>query len=163
MARPRTLRPEDIPIPADARADAGWPPLMLDMAAHIGAYDTLRIVDAFAGQDVYMPIDPARCPFLPIVGEAKAATLAHVYGRERLPIPSGRNALMKARRAGIIALIRARRMTVVDGAAILRMPRRHLSTLVNRADEAVDAAPAVLPRPPRDPAQLDMFDPAETP
>lgn len=157
MARPRTTRPDDLPIPADARAHSSWPPSMLEMAAHIGAYDTLRLVDAFAGQDVYIPVDPSRSPFRDLVSTEKCAVLSHVYGRERLPIPSGRQALLRARRQGIIAAIRAGRMTVVEGAAILRMARRHLSRLVNQSDEGQDCAPVLLPAPVKDPRQLEMF------
>jgi hypothetical protein len=157
MARPRTFRPDDIPIPEDSRAHASWPPTMLEMAAHIGAYDTLRIVDAFAGQDVYIPVDPRRSPFTDIVGADKAAVLSHVYGRERLPIPSGRQPLLRARRQGIIAAIRANRMSVVEGAAILRMARRHLSRLVNQTEEGLDSEPVFVLPSVKDPRQLDMF------
>ena len=157
MARPRTFKPDDIPIPADVKPHASWPPMMLEMAAHIGPYDTLRIVDAFAGQEVYVPLDARRSPFTDIVGTDKAAVLAHVYGRERLPIPTGRNALLRARRQGVIAAIRAHRMTVVEGAAILRTARRHLSRLVNQSDEGTDAEPVPILERPRDHRQLEMF------
>lgn len=157
MARPRTFRPEDIPIPPDAQPHESWPPIMLDMAAHIGAYDTLRLVDAFAGQDVYVPITAWRSPFTDIVGSEKAAVLSHVYGRECLPIPTGRNALLRARRQGVIAAIRANRLTVSEGAAILRMNRRYLSELVNQTDEGTDAVPAPLLERPKDARQLEMF------
>lgn len=158
MARPRKFRPDDIPLPADAKPHASWPPMMLEMAAHIGAYDTLRIVDAFAGQDVYVPLDVRRSPFTEIVGAEKAAVLAHVYGRERLPIPAGRNALLRARRQGVIAAIRAHRMTVVEGAAILRMARRHLSRLVNQTDEGTESEPVPVLDRPRDHRQMEMFE-----
>lgn len=157
MARARTFRPDDIPIPPDARPHASWPPMMLEMAAHIGPYDTLRIVDAFAGQEVYVPLDAKRSPFTDIVGVDKAAVLAHVYGRERLPIPTGRNALLRARRQGVIAAIRAHRLTVVEGAAILRMARRHLSRLVNQTDEGLDCQQVPLLERPKDARQLEMF------
>lgn len=157
MAKALTTRPDDLPIPEDTRPHASWPPIMLDMAAHIGPYDTLRIVDAFAGQYIYVPIDPSKSPFLGILGSEKAAMFAHVYGAERLPIPAGRNALARARRAGVIALVRAKRMTLKDAAALLRMPVRHMSTLINKTDEGTDAEPAVLLERPRDPRQLDMF------
>ncbi|WP_370176256.1 hypothetical protein [Sphingobium abikonense] len=158
MAHQFTTLPEQLPIPPDAKPHASWPPLMLDMAAHIGAYAALQIVDALAGQYVYVPVDPSRSPFAEIVGAEKAAVMAHVYGRERLPIPSGRNALMRARRAGVIALVRAHKMTVSEAAARLRMPVRHLSTLINKTDEGTDAEPALLLERPRDTRQLDMFE-----
>ena len=157
MARPRTFRPEDIPIPEDAQPHESWPPAMLEMAAHVGAYATLLIVDAFAGQDVYIPINPDKSPFTEIVGGEKAAIISHVYGAERLPIPTGRNALHRARRQGVIAACRTNRMTVTEGAAIVRMNRRHFSTLVNQSDEGLDCQAIALPARPRDPRQLDMF------
>lgn len=158
MAHNFTTRPEQLPIPEDARPHHSWPPLMLDLAAHIGPYATLRLVDAFAGQYIYVPLDPARSPFTDVIGADKAAILAHVYGRERLPIPSGRNALSRARRGGIIALVRSKRLTVSEGAARLRMPVRHLSTLINKTDEGTDAEPLLLLERPRDARQLDMFE-----
>ncbi|WP_289145062.1 hypothetical protein [uncultured Sphingobium sp.] len=158
MARQFASRPEQLPIPEDAKPHRTWPPLMLDMAAHIGAYATLRLIDAFAGQYIYVPLDPARSPFTDVVGTDKAAVLAHVYGRERLPIPAGRNALVRARRAGMIALVRTNRMTVSEAAARLRMPVRHLSTLINNSDEGTDAEPLLLLERPRDARQLDMFE-----
>jgi hypothetical protein len=48
-------------------------------------------------------------------------------------------------------------MTVGEGAAILRMPRRHFSHLVNHSDEGLECEPLVL-TPRKDPRQLDMFD-----
>ena len=158
MAHKFTTRPEELPIPEDARPHASWPPLMLEMAAHIGAYATLCLVDAFAGQYIYVPLDAARSPFREIVGAEKAEILSHVYGRERLPIPAGRNPLMRARRAGVIALVRSNKMTVSEAAARLRMPVRHLSTLINKTDEGTDAEPLLLLDRPRDARQIEMFE-----
>ncbi len=157
MARPRTLRPEDLPIPEDARPHKTWPPMMLEMAAHIGAYDTLRLVDAFAGQVVYVPLDASRSPFAEIVGSEKAAILSHVYGREKLQVATGRGPLLRARRQGVIAAVRAKKMSVRDAAAMLRMARRHLHSLIKQTDEGTDAEPVMLLPPIRDPRQLDMF------
>lgn len=157
MARPRSFRPEDLPIPEDARPHRTWPPIMLEMAAHIGPYDTLRIVDAFAGQDVYVPKDERRSPFRDIVGPAKVAVLASIYARQRIPIPVARGPLLRARRQGIIAAIRVGQMTVAEGAAILRMNRRHVSRLINQTDEGLDTEPALVLPSVTDPRQLDMF------
>lgn len=157
MARPRTSRPEDIPIPADAKPHKSWGPVMLEMAAHIGPYHTLLLVDAFAGQDVYVPLDAAQSPFTEIIGAEKAAILSYVYGRERLPIPTGRNALHRARRQGVIALIREKRLSVSEGAAIMRMKRAHMSMLVNQTNEGTDSEPVMLLERPRDNRQMEMF------
>lgn len=158
MARPRTFRIEDVPIPPDVKAYPNWPASMLEMAAHIGAYATLLLVDAFAGQDVYVPLDPKRSPFTDIVGAEKAGIIAHVYGRERLPIPTGRNPLLRARRQGVIAAARAGKISKKEGAAILRTPRAHFSHLINQTDEGTDAMPVAELVRPRDTRQLEMFE-----
>ncbi|WDF73506.1 hypothetical protein [Novosphingobium sp. KACC 22771] len=156
MARPRTFRPDDIPIPTDVQAHENWAPIMLDMAAHIGPYSTLLLVDAFAGQNVYVSRNPDKNPFIEIVGADKAAIITQVYCRERLQIPSGRRELLRARRQGIVAAVRERLMTASEGAAILRMPRRHFTRLLNKTDEGLECQPLVL-KPRKDPRQLDMF------
>ncbi|RQW45310.1 hypothetical protein [Novosphingobium sp. LASN5T] len=138
---------EDLPIPPDIKVHEYWPPLLAEMADHIGAYDTLRVVDAFAGRDVYFPMDVERSPFTQVIGREKATILSHVYGRERLPIPTGSDTLLHAKRQGVIAAIRAGRLSVVQGASILRMARRHVSRLVNKTDEGIGYAPIDLPEP----------------
>lgn len=158
MAYRVTTRLDDFPIPADVRADPSWPPILLDMAAHVGAYAALLIVDAYAGQEIVVPLNPARSPFTDIVGAETAATLSRVYGRERLRIPSGRRHLDKVRRAGIVAAVRNNSMTVANAAALLRMAVRHLSYIVNSTPEATDAQPVALLERSRDARQLEMFD-----
>ena len=157
MARRLTTRLDDFPIPEDVKADPKWPPIMLDMAAHVGAHATLLIVDTYAGQEVYVPLDVTRSPFRDIVDEQRVATMAHVFGRQRIRIPAGRLQLDKARRAGIVAAIRADKMTISEGAAIIRMPRRHMETLIKKTDEATDAEPVAMLVRPRDTRQLEMF------
>lgn len=158
MARPRTFRLENTPIPTDAKPYPTWPASMLEMAAHIGPYATLLLVDAFAGQDVYVPLDPKRSPFTDIIGAEKAEIIAHVYGREKLPIPTGRNPLLRARRQGIIAAARAGKISKKEAAAILRTPRAYFSRLFNQTDEGTDAMPVAELMRPRDTRQLEMFD-----
>lgn len=138
---------EDLPIPPDARVHECWPPLLSEMADHIGAYDTLRVVEAFPGREVYIPINPENSPFRGLLGDETVKVMSHVYGRERLPIPVGSDTLLHAKRQGVIAAIRAGRLSVVRGAAILRMARRHLSRLVNQTDEGFGYAPIELPEP----------------
>jgi hypothetical protein len=62
------------------RAYKNWAPIMLDMAAHIGPYATLLLVDAFAGQQVYVSSNPARSPFAEIIGADKRPFLPMSMG-----------------------------------------------------------------------------------
>lgn len=157
MARKQSYREDAVAIPPDAKPHKSWPPLMLEMAAHIGAYDTLRVVDAFAGRQVYVSADPQCNPFVDVISPEKCVIISHVYRRERLEIPTGRNALLRARRQGVIAAIHAGKLTVLEGAAMLRMSRRHLSRLVNHTAEGTDAEPVPVLVRPRDDRQMEMF------
>jgi len=137
----------DIPIPRDAMIDPCWPELLADIADRIGAYEALLIVDAFAGRELYIPLDPLRSPFVGLIRMKSVIAMANAYGRERLPIPTGSETILKAKRQGIIASIRAGGLNVVQGARILRMARRHVSRLVNQTDEGVGYEPIKLPEP----------------
>lgn len=147
----------ELPIPQDVRPGRGWCPLMREMADHIGAYDTLVIVEAFGGRKVYVPADASRSPFLPLIGMEKAQTLSWVYRRETLELPTGGYALARARRAGILASVREGSLTVSQAARILGVRRDYASRLIARTDEGRNAAPAQIDQAPRDVRQGDLF------
>ncbi|WP_336958691.1 hypothetical protein [Sphingobium aquiterrae] len=157
MKRRPSYRLEDLPIPADVKPGKGWSPAMWEMADHIGAYAVLQICEEFGGQTIYISVDPTRNVLRELIGPEKAAIISHVYGREKFPMPTGNAALYRARRAGIVALVRQRKITVSEGAAIVRCNRSLMSKLVNQTDEGVDTRPVSLPRAKHDPRQLDMF------
>lgn len=138
---------EDLPIPRDVRVHDCWPSTLVEMADHIGAYDALCVVEAFPGREVYIPMDAKLSPFRGLISDENVKVMSHVYGRERLPIPTGSDTLLHAKRQGVIAAIRAGRLSVVRGASILRMARRHISRLVNKTDEGVGYAPIDIPEP----------------
>jgi len=149
---------DDFPIPSDVAPGPGWSAGMRDMAAHIGAYATLLISERHGGEEVYIPADATRNPFLPLIGGEKARALSWVYRRETLPIPTARTAIARARRAGIIAAARNGRLTVSDAARIMRLRRDYVSKLVNRTDEGAGVPPAPIGATRAvDPRQLDMF------
>lgn len=148
---------DDLPVPLDIVAGPGWSAQMVEMAQHIGAYETLMISDRHGGKEFYIPADPEKNPFLDIVGPAKAKVLSWVYRRETIVIPTARYALRLARRGSVLAAVRAGDLTVADAARIMGTRRDYASKLVNQTVEGIGAAP--LPRPPRakDPRQLEMF------
>ncbi|WP_343526920.1 hypothetical protein [Sphingomonas sp.] len=146
----------DLPIPDDVKPGRGWSPFMLEMAAHISAKHVLILVDRFGGQDVYVPIAPEKSPFIDVLPLETVAKLAHVYGREKLEIPTGREALARARRAPVIAAVRAGRLNKNDAARMIGSNRRYVAHLANQTNEA-DDAPIFVPRRPVDSRQLEMF------
>jgi hypothetical protein len=147
----------DLPIPADAKVTRKWPPQMVEMADHIGAYHTLRLIDARGGQQVRVPIDPERSPFRDVLDARLVRVMAQVYGGNELELPVGRAVLSEARRAPVLASVRAGDMTVREAAKILGTARTYVSELVNRTAEASGAVP--LRRPRRgDDRQIDMFE-----
>lgn len=149
-------RAEELPIPADVQPGPGWTEQMLEMAAHVGAFDTLAIVAALGGQSIYIPRDKAKSPFAEIVGEAAVATLAWVYGGHHYAVPVGRAALARARRAPVLAAVRAKRMTTADAARLLGTSRTYLAHLANQTDEGAAATPIQLSRK-RDTRQIELF------
>jgi len=127
--------PDQLPIPRDVQVGPGWGAQMREMADHIGPYATLLIVDRWGGQQVYVAADPARNVFRDAIGAAAAETMSRIYGRETLKVPTGKPALAQARRAPIIAAVRAGEMTGAEAAARLRVNRTYISELINQRDE----------------------------
>lgn len=154
----------DLEIPKDVRPGPGWTPLMFEMAAHIGPYLTLVLVDRFGGQRIYFPVDPARGKFYQgigsiqdVVGTQAAATLSHVYRREYVPIPTARHALRRARRQALIASARAGDITVSEAARKITTSRPYMSYLVNQTDEGAEGGEMPALQRQRSPGQMDMF------
>lgn len=162
LDRPCTI--DELPIPTDARVTRKWTEQMREMAAHIGAYRTLLVVDALGGQSIYVPASAERGRLAEVIGAEGAAIMSQIYGCNRIRVPVGRAALHEARRAGIIAAIRDGKMTIGEAVPILGTSRSYISHLVNRTGEG-EAVEAYVPtRSRHDPRQLDMFastDPAE--
>lgn len=155
-----------LPIPEDVRPGPGWTDQMLEMADHIGAYATLRLVDAFGGQRIYIPADPARGKVYPgigsirdVIGDEAAVMLSEVYRREYLLIPTAKYALAHARRSAIVANVREGRMTAADAVRMLKTSKSYLSHLVNHTDEGRDGEEGDLARTGRKshPGQLHLF------
>lgn len=158
--RPPEYRPgmtlADLPIPPDARVTRKWPPQMVEMADHIGAWHTLRLIDAKGGEQVRVPLDPERSPFRGILDAPLVRIMARVYGGNELELPVGRAVLNEARRAPVLASVRKGDITVRAAAKILGTSRTYMSELVNRTAEASGAEP--LRRPARgDDRQIEMF------
>ncbi|MCC7097247.1 MAG: hypothetical protein IT472_08720 [Thermomonas sp.] len=153
-------RIEELPIPQDAGPTKKWTEQMLELAAHIGPYATLLLVDRVGGQKITVPMDPARNRLRQVVGDEAAAVLSRVYGANELLIPVARAALNEARRGAVIAAIREKRLTIAEAAPILRTSTRYVSFLVNHTEEGKrDRAwePTRIRARAPDPRQLDMF------
>jgi len=148
----------DLPIPDDARPDRRWSPLMLEIAAHIGPPATLRFCDAFGGREIRISRDAARRQFAPVLTDDQGARFAAAFGGERIDVPVAKNAILAARRAGILAAVRSKKLTIGEAAVICRTPRKYLSKLVNGTLEGTGSEPVVpLPAPSTDPRQLDLL------
>lgn len=155
-ATPMLDRPV-LPIPEDVRVGPHWSSQMVELADHIGPYQTLLLIEAFGGQRARVPIDPERNPFRAVLSEEAARTISHVYAAELFWVPTGRAALAAARRAPVIASVRAGTMTGEEATRLLGTSRRYLGQLVNQTDEGVGAKPLPGRRRQSDPRQIDMF------
>jgi len=157
MARPYAAKLDAMPIPFDAVAYAKWPPIMQELAAHIGAYDTLQIVEAFPGQDIYISAKSAMNPFISVLGTEKAAIITYAFCGERISIPPGKRWVDYAKRQAIIASVRQKRLTVVEAAAMLGKQRSYMYRLLNKTAEGLNHQPLADLKPRSDPRQIEMF------
>jgi hypothetical protein len=127
--------PSTLPIPDDVQPNDRWSPLMVEIADHIGAKPTLELIACFGGQEVYVPVDPTLNPFRDVLGEEQAETLRRVFERERLTLPTGKVALARARRQGVLRRVRAGELNMSEAARILRSSRNYVSQLINKSME----------------------------
>jgi hypothetical protein len=154
---------DELPIPQDVQPGDGWTERMLEMADHIGAYRTLLLVDRFGGMRIYVPADwtkgkdyEGKGSIREVVGDEAARILSDIYRREYIVVPTAKTALARARRGGIIALVREGGITGADAAKLLKTSRTYLSYLVNQTDEGM--APGEAPHSSRRHAgQPDLF------
>ena len=130
---------------------------MIEMAGYIGAYDVLRLCEQYGGQQVYFPADPANAPFVDDIGRDKAQALCAHWRLECVTLPTARYAIARAKRAPIIAAVRARKLTVARAAAMMHLRHSTVSRLVKSADEGLDCGPFILPERKKDPRQIEMF------
>lgn len=156
MTGPVPVARQELPIPEDVQPGQGWSPVMIAMADHIGAFDVLRLCDTYGGQAVYFPQDPAKAPFVDVLGREKAERLSAAFRLEKITLPTGRYALSVARRAGVLASVRAGGITIAEAAALLRMRRNSVSTLL-KSGEAQGYSPSQPAIRKVDSRQLEMF------
>jgi hypothetical protein len=150
-------RIEDLPIPEDVQPSKLWTASMREMADHIGPYATMQIVDCWGGLELYVPRSAETWHVARLIGQTAAQKLCSTYGRERLPIPRARAAVASAKRQGIIAAVRAKRLSLTEGAHILRTSRTYLSALVNGSDEGTLALP-FIPKSRPHIGQFELFE-----
>lgn len=131
-------RLDDLPIPADVQPGPGWTGQMIEMADHIGAYATLCLIAAHGGEEVHIPASAERSPFADVLSSEHRATIARVYGGNRILIPVGRVAIARARRAVVIAAVRANKITGAEAQKIIGTSRTYVAHLVNHTDEGMD-------------------------
>jgi hypothetical protein len=148
----------DLPIPEDVRPTRLWTGQMLELAAHVGPYAALLLIDRLGGQSIRVPMDPERNRMREIIGAEKTIIMSRVYGGNSVTIPVGRPAVEEAKRGPVLAAIREQRLTINEAVPILRTSRTRISHLINNTDEGLrDRAWLPTPEVRRDRRQLDLF------
>lgn len=153
----------DLPIARDVTPNRHWTDSMREMAAHIGAYETMLIVDRFGGMPLLTTKNPELCGAWPLIGAEKTRILCKVYVREAIQVPVAHAAIRHAKMQGVVAAIRARRLTLSEAVMVLREGGVRTSTirlnkLVNQTDEGLGIDPWTPRRSATDPAQTSIFD-----
>ena len=140
-------RLSDLPIPDRVQiVPSIWGQQMIEMADHIGAYHTLLVHDRFGGQVLSIPLEEARNPLRRILGPDLSAEFTRIYGGTRgLQIAQAARALRHARRAGVLAAVRAKLISASEAAVVIGTSRSMVSYLINKTSEGVGVSPVGLP------------------
>lgn len=146
---------DELPIPAEVTIGIGWSPLMVEIADHIGAHATLKLLERFGGEHFRISRASRRDRFAEVIGEAAAKAFQEAFHGEKIDLPTGRDAIWRAKAQPILGQVRDGLLTVADAGRILRVSRTRIHALLEEGDRAG------LPRrrrvKPVDPRQIDMF------
>lgn len=151
-------RYDELPIPADVSVGTGWSPLMVEIADHIGAYAALKLIERHGGEHYRISRASRRNPFADAIGEAAATIFCEAFHGEKIDLPTGRDAIWRARARPVLARVRAGDLTIADAARILRVGRTRIHALLAEGDAAGEPPRRRRGRGP-DPRQIDMFAP----
>ena len=140
-------------IPDDVEPCSAWTESMLEMAEWIGPAATLRLIAAFGGIELYVPLEMTEDhPIAEAIGIDAARRLVAIYGRERLDLPAGNPAIAAARRQKVLAQVKAGTLSKQKAARQLGTSARYVRQLL--------AQPRIMRQlglPRRREAQLDLF------
>lgn len=139
-------RLDDFPIPKVAFRGEAWPPILSEIADHIGERDALTICDVFGGADIYVSQRISSSPFAGVISPKNVEKMTQVFNRERLSIPST-NIVRRAKLHSVLSLSVSGEVSRAMASAICQMPRRHFVREINHSDDWKEVAPAVLPEP----------------
>lgn len=154
---PETVEP--LPIPRDVKPSAAWPDSMIEMADHIGAYAAMLIVEKFGGLRIKFASDPELSAAKPVIASTANRQLSEIYGNQTIEVPLAPRALREARMGGVLADLRAHRLTYTDAVIRLRLGgiRVSVKQLAQLAARPPAPPKARAVKPAR-PAQLAMFE-----
>lgn len=147
LGRLHLPRLSDIPIPPNIRPDESWPPSLVEVADHVGAYNALLLVERFGGDRFRVASDYKLSPLFAIWPPSVVEHFHFNFAHELFWVPTAKTALNRARRGAVLAAVRAGTLTGNDAAVILETSRRQVGTMLHYYGEGLDSAPIALPEP----------------
>lgn len=154
------MTPAELPIPAEVEETTYFCPLMVELAAHIGVRDTLRLCEAYGGRYLYLSLRGPREDLVKLLGQEKASTMCRIYGLETLLIPTARAALAHARRAPILRRALTNEITPSEAADMIGTSIDYVYQLLQQLRTGYARRGEPLPPKVRkaDPRQIDLID-----
>lgn len=149
-------RYDELPIPSEVSVGTGWSPLMVEIADHIGPYATLKLLERYGGEHFRISRASRRNPFVEAIGEEAARVFCEAFHGEKIDLPTGHDAIWRARAKPIINRVRHGALTIADAARILRVRRTRIHAVLAEGDAAGEPPRRRKGREP-DPRQIDMF------
>lgn len=115
----------------------GWTPQLIELAHHIGIEPTLKPVERYGGQSVYISRKPRHPSIEEAIGSAAAELLRRIYTCERIAVPNARYLLARRNRAEIVAQARAGLIGITKAARVIGTSRTYMSHLVHHTNEGI--------------------------
>ena len=135
----------DLPIPRDAKIDESWTDQMRELAAFTTPYIALLICDKFGGQSLYIPMNWETSVLRQAVPDVWVEKISAAIAPYKYFVPRARAALARARRAGVLAMVRANTLSKRNAAIILGTTRNYVIQML-KTGEGLDVQPIELPQ-----------------
>ena len=164
--RPRL---DDLPIMEDVAVDARWSEFMSDLAAQIGAYHALILIDQVGGMRRHVPHPmPDDWFVIGLIGREAAETVSFFFSRrnkagsgdigQMITFPTADYELRASRLDPIIQAVRAKTLSYNEAAYMTGYSVRQLCHIANATERGTSAAAYLRKEPQADPRQSTIFD-----
>lgn len=123
-------RISDLAVAEPVEIGLCWTPLMMEIAAHIGAKATLDLLDVVGGQHFRISRGVVQRRFSLIIGDEAAQQFCDAFAGEKLDLPVARHAIFRAKASPLLNRVKRGRTTIAQASIILEAQRSRVHSLL---------------------------------